>query len=209
MKKYDQKRQFVQSEKIPRGKVPKLRRLQFQTIYVSSNCLVSKSSPNSFANPRTAARQAPLSMGFPRKEYWSGLPFPSPGDFPNPGIKPVSPALASGFFTTEPPGKACYSMLSTSAPHTTLSILVCYYFIYFLPYYLSYTYNPTIQIVDIYNNLINSYLTYLELCYEAITCLENNQDAKESTPKDVNKNSKYISSKFTYYSSYVIDSKAL
>ena len=47
----------------------------------------------------------PLSMGFPRQEYWSGLPFPSPGDLPNPEMKPASPALAGGFFTTEPPGK--------------------------------------------------------------------------------------------------------
>ena len=56
-----------------------------------------------FANPRTAARQAPTSVGFSRQEYWSGLPFPSPGDLPNPGIEPVSllsPALAGGFFTT-------------------------------------------------------------------------------------------------------------
>ena len=46
--------------------------------------------------------------GFPRQEYWSGLPFPPPGDLLDPGIKPVSlvsPALAGGFFTTEPPGK--------------------------------------------------------------------------------------------------------
>ena len=42
-------------------------------------------------------------MGFPRQEYWSGLPFPSPGDLPNPGIGPTSPALAGEFFTTEPP----------------------------------------------------------------------------------------------------------
>ena len=49
--------------------------------------------------------QAPLFMRFPRQEYLSGLPFPSPGDLPDPGIKPVSPALAGGFFTTEPPGK--------------------------------------------------------------------------------------------------------
>ena len=47
----------------------------------------------------------PLSMGFPRQEYWSGVPFSSPGDLPNPGIEPVSPALAGGFFTTEPLGK--------------------------------------------------------------------------------------------------------
>ena len=44
-------------------------------------------------------------MGFSRQEYWSGLPFPSPGDLPDSGIKPVSPALAGGFFTTEPPGE--------------------------------------------------------------------------------------------------------
>ena len=44
-------------------------------------------------------------MGFPRQEYWSGLPFPSPEDLPDPGIEPVSPALAGGFFTAEPPGK--------------------------------------------------------------------------------------------------------
>ena len=60
---------------------------------------------NSFSTPCTVACQAPLSMGFPRQGYWSGLPFPSPGDLPDPGIKPMSPALAGGFFTTEPPGK--------------------------------------------------------------------------------------------------------
>ena len=49
------------------------------------------------------------SMGFSRQEYWSGLLFPTPGDLPRPGIKAVSPALASGFFTTEPPGKPCHS----------------------------------------------------------------------------------------------------
>ena len=58
-----------------------------------------------FASPQTVAHQAPLSMGIPRQEYWSGLPFLSPGDLPDTGIKPGSPALAGGFFTTEPPGK--------------------------------------------------------------------------------------------------------
>ena len=50
----------------------------------------------------------PLSMGFPRPEYWSGLPFPSPRELPHPGIEPMSlvpPALAGRFFITEPPGK--------------------------------------------------------------------------------------------------------
>ena len=53
----------------------------------------------------TVARQAPPSMGFSRQEYWSGLPFPSPGDLPDQGIKPNPPALAGRLFTTEPPGK--------------------------------------------------------------------------------------------------------
>ena len=54
------------------------------------------------------AHQAPLSMEFSRQEYWSGLPFPTPGDLPDPGMEPgtpVSPALAGGLFTAEPPGK--------------------------------------------------------------------------------------------------------
>ena len=50
------------------------------------------------------ARQAPLSMGFPRQQYWSELPFPSPGDLPDLGIFPTSPALAGRFFTAEPLG---------------------------------------------------------------------------------------------------------
>ena len=53
--------------------------------------------------PRTIASQAPLPMGFPRQEYWSGLPFPSSGDLPDPEMETVAPALAGGFFTTEPP----------------------------------------------------------------------------------------------------------
>ena len=57
--------------------------------------------------PCTIACQAPLSMEFSRQEYWSGVPFSSPGDLPNPGIKPMSPAypaLVGRFFTTETPG---------------------------------------------------------------------------------------------------------
>ena len=49
------------------------------------------------------AHQAPLSMGFPRQEYWSGLLFPSPGDLSDPGVELMSLALAVGFFTTVPP----------------------------------------------------------------------------------------------------------
>ena len=58
-----------------------------------------------FATPWTIALKAPLSMGISRQEYWSGLPFLSPGDLPNPGVKPTPPVLTGGFFTTEQPGK--------------------------------------------------------------------------------------------------------
>ena len=57
---------------------------------------------DSFVIPWTVARQAPLSMGFPRQEYWSGLPCTPPGGFPNPGIKPESPALQVDSLTNEP-----------------------------------------------------------------------------------------------------------
>ena len=53
----------------------------------------------SFVTPWTVAHQAPPSMGFSRQEHWSGLPFPSPGDLLQPGIKPLSPALAAEFFS--------------------------------------------------------------------------------------------------------------
>ena len=59
----------------------------------------------SFATPWTIACQAPVSMGFPRQEYWIGLPFPSPGDLTNPGIEPRSSSFVGRFFTTEQPGK--------------------------------------------------------------------------------------------------------
>ena len=60
---------------------------------------------DSFVTPGTVVLQASLSMGFPRQEYWSRLPFPFPGDLPDPATEPMSPALAGMFFTTEPPGK--------------------------------------------------------------------------------------------------------
>ena len=58
-----------------------------------------------FAIPWTIACQAPLTMGFSSQKYRSGLPLPSPGDLPDPGIELVSPALVGRFFMTEPPGK--------------------------------------------------------------------------------------------------------
>ena len=65
-------------------------------------CALSLSNVWFFVIPLRVAHQAPLAMGFPRQEYWRGLPFPSPGDLPDPGIEPKSPASAGGFFSTEP-----------------------------------------------------------------------------------------------------------
>ena len=63
-----------------------------------------------FTSPWTVAHKAPPSMEFSRQEYWSGLPFPSPGDLPNPGIEPRSPALQADALTSEPPGKPWFSV---------------------------------------------------------------------------------------------------
>ena len=71
-------------------------------------CTCALSRVKLFVTPWTVAQQVPLPMGFSRQDYWSQLPFPSPGDLPNPGIKtmsPVAPAQAGRFFTTEPRGK--------------------------------------------------------------------------------------------------------
>ena len=58
-----------------------------------------------FATPWTVAHQPPPSMRFSRQEYWSGLPFPSPGDLPDPGIEHRSPTLQADALTSEPPGQ--------------------------------------------------------------------------------------------------------
>ena len=65
----------------------------------------SRSVMSDSATPWTVARQTPLFMGFSRQEYWSGLPFPSPLDLPNPGTEPRSPALQADALSSEPSGK--------------------------------------------------------------------------------------------------------
>ena len=84
-------------------------------------CVCTLSRVWLFATPWTIACHIPLSMGFSRQEYWSGLPFPPSGDLPNPRIKPESLALAGGFFTTEPPGKSLLRscLINFTHPHTT------------------------------------------------------------------------------------------
>ena len=67
--------------------------------------LVTHLCPTLFATPWSVARQVPLSLGFSRQEYWSGLPFPSPGDPPNPGIEPRSPPVQVDSLPSMLPGK--------------------------------------------------------------------------------------------------------
>ena len=72
----------------------------FHGVYVC----ISRSVVSDSVTPWTVARQAPLSMEFSRQEYWSGQPFPSPGDLPDPGIEPRSPALQADSLSSEPVG---------------------------------------------------------------------------------------------------------
>ena len=80
----------------------KLPGFESQLYHLQAVCAQSLSRARLFATPWTIAHQAPLSMEFSRQEYWSRLPFASPGDLPDPGIEPLSPVaptLADGFFT--------------------------------------------------------------------------------------------------------------
>ena len=90
-------KRLSKAEKKKKGNLSFLPRIAF----VLSCSVVSYS----FVIPRTVIHQAPLSMGFCRPEYWSGLPFPPPGDLPDPGIKPRSLALQVDSLPSEPPGK--------------------------------------------------------------------------------------------------------
>ena len=77
-------------------------------LIVLKHAVLCRSVTSASATLWTVVSQAPLTAGFSQQEYWSGWPFPSPGDLPNPGIKPASPAspaLAGRLFTTEPPRK--------------------------------------------------------------------------------------------------------
>ena len=81
--------------------------MKYSTTYINIKVKVkSLSHVRLFVAPWTVVYQAPLSMGFSRQEYWSGLPFPSPGDPPDPGIEPGSPALQADALPSKPPGKS-------------------------------------------------------------------------------------------------------
>ena len=85
----------------------------FVKTYIANAWCVCALSVMSDSNSRTEVREAPLSMGLPSQEYWSGLLFPSPEDLPDPKTEPtspVSPELAAVFFTTEPPAKTSLAL---------------------------------------------------------------------------------------------------
>ena len=75
------------------------------SIHLAASEVKSLSRVRLFATPSTVAYKASLSMEFSRQEYWSRLPFPSPGDLPHPGIEPRSPTLQADALPSEPPGK--------------------------------------------------------------------------------------------------------
>ena len=116
-----------------------------------------------FAILWTVACQAPPSMEFSRQEYWSGLPFPSPGDLPNPGIKLRSPALQADALTSEPPGK----------PHIIIII----------PYLSSYTLLISLSIMD--SQLLN--YIYSKVIWKVIEISiwkENEDDSSQTWRKE-------------------------
>ena len=86
-----------------------------------------------FVTPQTVSHHAPLSMGFLSQEHWSGLPFPSPGDLPNQGIEPMSPALQAGSLPSEPSGRSsffiseqCYQFSVSEQLHYCF-VLFCFF----------------------------------------------------------------------------------
>ena len=97
--------------------------LLLSTVYTNSSAqpLVLSDS----ATPGTAAHQAPLSMGFSRQEYWSGLPCPPPGDLPNPGTEARSPALQADSLPREPPGKPKKRQIQHKKVYTGLKCHPC------------------------------------------------------------------------------------
>ena len=94
---------------------------QLTMLFVSYCCLVTKSCPT-LVTPWTVARQAPLSMRFPRQEYCSGLPFPSLRDLPNPGIRPMTPTLQADSLPLNHQGSPQFSSLAIEDEVTAITL---------------------------------------------------------------------------------------
>ena len=132
-----------------------------------------------FETPWTVAPQAPPSMGFSRQEYWSGLPFPSPGDLPNPGIESRSPVLQADALTSEPPGKPHISyyyiiLYNLYEPHIIIIIIII------IPYLSSYL---SLSIMD--SQLLN--YIYSKVIWKVIEISiwnKNEDDSSQSWRKE-------------------------
>ena len=98
-------------EEQPQYTISRLKEKKVKFIIIIIIIIHSLSHVQFFATPWTVAHQASLSMGVSRQEYWSGLTFPSPGDLPDPGIKPRSPILQADTLTSEPPEKSLLLLL--------------------------------------------------------------------------------------------------
>ena len=102
------KRLLISWLQSPSAVILEPRKIKSDTVSTVKVKVKSLSHVQLFVTPRTVAYQAPPSMGFSRQEFWSGLPFSSPGDLPDPGIEPRSPAFQADALTSEPPGKPLY-----------------------------------------------------------------------------------------------------
>ena len=107
----------------------------FSIITGGGSGLVTKSCLP-LVNPWIVPCQAPPSMGFPKQEYWSGLPFPSPGDLPDPGMEPRSPALQADSLLSEPPGKPLNHHYSGPTRYMAA-------FVFLSTWHASYSHHPT------------------------------------------------------------------
>ena len=112
-----------------------------------------------FATSWTAAHQVPPSMGFSRQEYWSGLPFPSPGYLPNQGIEPRSPAMQADTLTSEPPGKPKYSKFKILIISSVMRS------VHFLQHFVKCSSGPQLRLMQKYkiksiSGLINLYPSF-------------------------------------------------
>ena len=119
--------------------------IPYHRLIITKICVQSLSCVQLFATPWTIARQAPLSMEFSRQGYWSRLPFPTPGDLPDPGIKPAALALAGRFFTTETPGKPNHSELGVTKDYVLMDTGSCLFLFVFLWLKFSTALNGTIH----------------------------------------------------------------
>ena len=121
----------IQTQLNKAGKTTRPFRYDLNQLTNDYTCVSLLSCVRLFVTPWTVVYEAPPSMGFSRQEYWSGLPFPSPGDLPDPGIKPQSPALQADTLPSKPPGKCSLGISNCLEEISSLSHCFLYFFALF------------------------------------------------------------------------------